>query len=142
MSCMPSEPTAAAVIVVEDNPDNLFIMLDLLQAEVGVDACIGQTSGPALRSLLASQPALAVDLILLDLHLPHEDGYAVLRQMRAMPHLQGTKVVAVTASVMPQDVDCARMAGFDGFIGKPLSVTRFPDQIRRILDGEAVWEAR
>ncbi|MBA3532292.1 MAG: response regulator, partial [Ardenticatenales bacterium] len=51
-------------------------------------------------------------------------------------------VVAVTANDMPQDVAKARQAGFNGFIGKPLSSKRFPEQIRRILRGEAVWEAR
>jgi two-component system cell cycle response regulator DivK len=34
----------------------------------------------------------------------------------------------------------ARAAGFDGFLGKPLDPDRFPDQIRRILGGEEVWD--
>jgi two-component system cell cycle response regulator DivK len=34
----------------------------------------------------------------------------------------------------------ARASGFDGFLGKPLDADRFPDQIRRILAGEPVWE--
>jgi two-component system cell cycle response regulator DivK len=34
----------------------------------------------------------------------------------------------------------ARTAGFDGFLGKPLDPDRFPDQVHRILAGDAVWE--
>jgi two-component system cell cycle response regulator DivK len=34
----------------------------------------------------------------------------------------------------------ARAAGFNGFIGKPLDPDRFPDQVRRLLAGEPVWE--
>jgi two-component system cell cycle response regulator DivK len=34
----------------------------------------------------------------------------------------------------------AQEAGFNGFLGKPLNRTRFPDQVRRIIDGESVWE--
>jgi two-component system cell cycle response regulator DivK len=34
-----------------------------------------------------------------------------------------------------------RGAGFDGFIGKPLSRERFPDQVRRVLNGQEVWDA-
>jgi two-component system cell cycle response regulator DivK len=34
----------------------------------------------------------------------------------------------------------AKSSGFDGFLGKPLDPDKFPDQIRRILNGEAVWE--
>ena len=32
------------------------------------------------------------------------------------------------------------LAGFDGFLGKPLNRNRFPEQVRRILEGEGVWE--
>jgi two-component system cell cycle response regulator DivK len=34
----------------------------------------------------------------------------------------------------------AQDAGFDGFLGKPLNRKRFPDQVRRIINGESVWE--
>jgi two-component system cell cycle response regulator DivK len=85
---------------------------------------------------------MAVDLILLDIQLPHEDGYMVLEGIRAIPRLQQTSVVAVTANVLPQDVARAREAGFDGFIGKPIDADRFPEQIKRVLRGEAVWEPR
>jgi len=37
-------------------------------------------------------------------------------------------------------IDVARRAGFDSFIGKPLDLRGFPDQIRRILNGQPVWE--
>jgi two-component system cell cycle response regulator DivK len=56
--------------------------------------------------------------------------------------LQHTRVVAVTAHHSPTEMQRARAAGFDGFIGKPIDPARFPDQIRRILAGESVWEAR
>lgn len=125
------------VIVVEDNPDNLMLMMDLLQS-MGVRYCNARASGRQFFKLL--EKGIRVDLILLDIQIPHEDGYAILRQIRARPELNGAKVVAVTANVMPADLDQARAAGFDGFIGKPLAIKRFPQQIRRIIAGEAVWE--
>jgi two-component system, cell cycle response regulator DivK len=85
---------------------------------------------------------MQVDLFLLDLQIPGEDGYEVLQRIREMPGLRNATVVAVTANVMPQDVAKARAAGFDSFIGKPLNRRHFPDQIRRILNGEAVWDPR
>jgi two-component system cell cycle response regulator DivK len=51
-----------------------------------------------------------------------------------------TRVVAVTADASVRNMDRARNAGFDGFIGKPLDPDRFPNQIRRILQGESIWE--
>lgn len=139
---MACDPTAATVIVVEDNPDNLFIVMDLLKEEVRVRYLNSRASGHQLFKLIASQPALEVDLIVLDIQIPHEDGYAVLKQIRSHPRLQQTKVVAVTANVLPDDVQRAHASGFNGFIGKPIDSDRFPAQIERILRDEPVWEPR
>ena len=49
-------------------------------------------------------------------------------------------VVAVTAEANTEQMSRARAAGFDGFLGKPLDTDKFPDQIRRMLRGEPVWE--
>jgi two-component system, cell cycle response regulator DivK len=136
------EPQDAAVLVVEDNPDNLFIVSDLLQDELHVRYYNGRASGRQLFKLLDSKPESRIDLILLDIQIPYEDGYTVLRRIRQLPALQSTKVVALTANVMPQDIERARREGFDGFIGKPIHADRFPEQIRRILAGESVWEPR
>ena len=54
--------------------------------------------------------------------------------------LKDTLVIAVTAESSVEQMKKAREANFNGFIGKPLDPDRFPDQIRRILAGESVWE--
>jgi two-component system cell cycle response regulator DivK len=137
---MSIDPKTATIIVVEDNADNLFIVMDVLQADLRVKYCNGRASGRQFFKLLETNRQLQPDLILLDIQIPHEDGYVVLQQIRAMPALCATKVVAVTANVLPQDIERARQAGFDGFIGKPIDADRFPEQITRILGGAAVWE--
>jgi two-component system cell cycle response regulator DivK len=76
----------------------------------------------------------------MDIRLPYEDGYGALRKIRASTALKETRVVAVTAEASIDHMNKARAAGFDGFLGKPLDMDRFPDQIRRILAGESVWE--
>jgi two-component system cell cycle response regulator DivK len=48
--------------------------------------------------------------------------------------------VAVTADITSQNLSRAQAAGFDGFLAKPIDVDLFPDQVRRILDGEVVWD--
>lgn len=139
---MPCSPAMASVIIVEDNPDNLFIVMDLLQADLQVKYTNSRASGRQLFKFIEANPSLKVDLILLDIQIPYEDGYMVIKQIRANAQLRGTRVVAVTANVLPQDVLRAREAGFDGFIGKPIDSDRFPSQIARILNDEAVWEPR
>lgn len=132
-------PEDAYVLVIEDNADNLLVATDLLRL-TGVKYINSRASGRQGIKLAETLPR--VDLILLDIQLPYEDGYAVLKTIRAHPKLQNTRVVAVTANVLPPDEQQARNAGFDGFIGKPLNFDRFPQQIRAILRGEEVWQTR
>lgn len=130
----------AVVIVVEDNADNLFIAQQLVR-RAGARYVNGRASGRQFFKLLESYPDSPIHLVLLDIQIPHEDGYTILQQIRATPRLAQTRVVAVTANVMPQDLARAKEAGFDGFLGKPLTPERFPQQLARIIAGEAVWEA-
>jgi two-component system, cell cycle response regulator DivK len=132
--------SAANILVVEDNADNLFIVTDLLQAEVRPRYVNARASGRQLFKLVESNPSLRPHLILLDLQIPYEDGYTILRQIRANPRFDGAMVIALTANIMPADVQRCRLSGFDGFIGKPVDADRFPAQIQRILTGEPVWE--
>jgi two-component system cell cycle response regulator DivK len=81
-----------------------------------------------------------VDLILMDIHLPEEDGYQALARLRAHPKFKDTKIIAVTAEATESNLQRARVAGFNGFIGKPLDPDRFPDQIKQILQGKEVWK--
>ena len=63
-----------------------------------------------------------------------------MNKIRASDRLKRVPIVAVTAEASTEQMDKARASGFDGFLGKPLDPDRFPDQIRRILVGELVWD--
>jgi two-component system cell cycle response regulator DivK len=133
------EPKDAYVIVVEDDPSTLLLEMEFLR-EAGLGRCEGRATGWQAMDLARS--GQKVDLILLDIGLAYEDGCDVVKKIKADSELNEVLVVAVTAHTEPDDLRRAREAGCDGFIGKPLSRTRFPDQIRRILRGENVWEMR
>jgi two-component system cell cycle response regulator DivK len=133
------EPQAASVLVVEDNLNN-FLLITRLLAYLGVRQCEWKASGWQVLEFADSLPK--IDLILMDIHLPEEDGYQALARLRAENKFKETKIVAVTAEATESNLQRARAAGFDGFIGKPLDPDRFPDQIKQILEGEEVWELR
>jgi two-component system cell cycle response regulator DivK len=133
----PIEPIEAHVLVVEDNMRN-FVLIARLLAHMGVQRCEWKTSGWQVAQFADTLPR--IDLILMDIHLPYEDGYQALQKVRASPRLRNTLIVAVTADASEEQMRRARAAGFDGFLGKPIDPDRFPDQIRRILNGEGVWE--
>jgi two-component system cell cycle response regulator DivK len=130
-------PKDATVLIVEDNVSNFVLMARML-AYMGVPRCEWKTSGWQVVEFADTLPK--IDLILMDIRLPYEDGYAALGKVRATRRLKDTIVAAVTAEASQEQMAKARLAGFDGFLGKPLDADRFPDQIRRLLRREPVWE--
>jgi two-component system, cell cycle response regulator DivK len=134
---VPIEPQEAHILVVEDNVSN-FVLIARLLAYMGVQKCEWKTTGWGVVEFAHTMPR--VDLILMDLRLPHEDGYQALHQVREDERLQDTLVVAVTAHGSAAEMAKARQAGFDGFITKPLDADLFPQQIEKVLRGEAVWD--
>ena len=132
----PAIPKDTTVLVVEDNVSN-FVLIARMLGYMGIH-CEWKTSGYEVVEYADTLPRL--NLILMDIHLPYEDGYEALKKIRSSPALKDVPVVAVTAEASMQQLRKAREAKFDGFIGKPLDPDRFPDQIQRILRKEAVWE--
>jgi len=132
----PSIPKDATVLVVEDNVSN-FVLIARMLGYLGIH-CEWKTSGYEVVEYADTLPRL--DLILMDIRLPYEDGYGALKKIRASERLKSITIVAVTAEASVEQMEKARISGFDGFLGKPLDPDRFPEQIRRILTGEQVWE--
>ncbi len=134
---MSIQPRDATILVVEDNVQN-FVLITRLLAFLGVKNCEWKASGWQVLKFAEALPH--IDLILMDIFLPEEDGYQILEKLRAHPRFRDTLVVAVTADVSKSNMEHARQAGFNGFIGKPIDPDRFPAQIRTVLQGEEVWE--
>jgi len=129
-------PKELTVLVVEDNVSN-FVLIARMLGYLGIH-CEWKTSGYEVVEYADALPRL--DLILMDIRLPYEDGYGALKKIQASPRLGNVPVVAVTAEASQENMNRARLAGFVGFLGKPLNPDHFPDQISRILSGEPVWE--
>lgn len=132
----PIAPKDATVLVVEDNVSN-FVLIARMLGYMGIH-CEWKTSGYEVVEYADTLPRL--DLILMDIRLPYEDGYGALHKIRKAANLKDTLVIAVTAEAGLKEMNKSKDAGFNGFIGKPLDPDRFPDQIRKILEGEEVWE--
>jgi two-component system cell cycle response regulator DivK len=116
------------ILVVEDNPKNLKLVRDVLQYW-GYQVLMA-TSGEEGVELAAQE---LPDLILMDLQLPGIDGHEALRRLRQEPATRAVPVVAVTAFAMQDDRDRAALAGFDGYLEKPLSIRDLPGQVKGFL---------
>lgn len=131
------DPSDAYMLVVEDNLHN-YLLITRLLSFLGVKHQEWKRSGQQVLETADSMPR--VDLILLDIHLPYEDGYEALGKLRSSERFANTLIVAVTADASQANMRRARDAGFNGFIGKPIDADRFLEQIKIILDGGDVWD--
>jgi CheY-like chemotaxis protein len=82
------------------------------------------------------------DVVFLDIHIEPIDGFEMLKLIRQSETYQSTRVIALTASVMNEEVKMLKEAGFDGVIAKPLDYDTFPNVLHRILKGEQVWHVK
>ena len=125
--------TARRILVVEDNPLNLKLVRDVLQF-AGYDVVEAQSGEDGLRAAQQDPP----DLVLMDLQLPGIDGTETLRRLRESSLGRDVPVVAVTAFAMAEDRERACMAGFDGFIEKPISARDLPAMIEAFLERRVI----
>jgi CheY-like chemotaxis protein len=76
------------------------------------------------------------DLVILDLYMPHTDGFSVLERLRAHSHYSKVPIVALTASAMAGDREKAIASGFSEYISKPVNLALLRQEVGRLL-GEA-----
>jgi len=118
-----------SILIVEDNPKNLKLVRDVLQAK-GYATLESARAEEGLALARAHLP----DLILMDIRLPGMSGIDALRALRADPATAGIPVIAITASVMQGNRREIEAAGFEGFIEKPINVRGFLEAVRAALD--------
>lgn len=80
------------------------------------------------------------DVIFLDIHLKPITGLEMLKLLRQSKHFDGVPIVAMTASVMNEEVEQLRTAGFDGCLAKPIDMDTFSEILKRIMRKERVWQ--
>jgi two-component system cell cycle response regulator DivK len=123
--------TPRRILVVEDNPLNLKLIRDVLQVS-GYHVTEARSGEEGLDAAEQDPP----DLVLMDLQLPGIDGTETLRRLRQGGLLPDVPVIAVTAFAMAEDRNRASVAGFDGYIEKPISVRALPSQIEAFFTGD------
>lgn len=127
-----------SIVYVEDNATSREVMEILLKEIMGlseVSIFADSTNVVTRITQLPYQP----DIILLDIHMQPVDGFTILKELRQHADYKSTTVVAVTASVMNEEVALLKSAGFDGGIAKPIRPDLFPDLLQRLAQGEKVW---
>ena len=103
------------ILVVDDTPDNLSLMTDLLKDDYRVKVA---TSGERALKLVQAQPPA---LILLDIMMPGMDGYEVCRRLKRDPATEDIPVMFLTAKAEIEDETLGLALGAVDYIVKPIS---------------------
>ncbi len=112
------------VLVVDDEVDNIEVVSDILSYR-GATVQTAANGALALNAL----PAFAANLILLDLSMPVLNGWETCARLKADEQTRAIPVIALSAHAMVGDKERALAAGFDGYLSKPINVTRLPEDI-------------
>ena len=118
------------ILIVEDDVKSRKLVRDILQVK-GYRTLETETAEEGIRLAQESRPAL----VIMDLQLPGINGIEARQRLRADPRTQGIPVIAITASAMTFSQPEIMAAGFDGYQSKPISVRKFLETVRAVLDG-------
>ena len=131
---LPTSLTGNRVLVVDDHPINRDVLVRQLRA-------LGVSSDSAVDGLAGLQAwrGGAYDIVFADIHMPQMDGFEMTAEIRRLETAEGrphTPIVAVTANALAGEDERCRAAGMDGYLSKPVSLTRLRATLQRWLRGD------
>ena len=123
--------TRSTILMIDDSPENLFALGELLRPEYRLLAATSGKEGLRIAKNLP-QP----DLVLLDVMMPNMDGYAVLAELRADPATRNIPVIFLTALADPKDEEHGLQLGAADYIAKPLTPSLVTARVRTQLEAK------
>lgn len=126
------------LVYVEDDEASIIVMKAIVEKVMKLQTLhVLQNRDDFIRQV--ERLEVKPDIFLFDIQMKPYDGFELLTMLREESQYNDSKVVALTASVMSEEVARLKSSGFDGAIAKPLNIDAFPDLIARIIHGESVW---
>ena len=118
----------ARFLVVDDDEKSQRLACDVLE-----HAGYAITRASSGEEALALARAMPHDLVLLDIQLPGASGVQTFAALRALPGWAHVPVIAMTASVMPDERSSLTRVGFNGFVPKPLRIKELVRLVAEVL---------
>jgi DNA-binding response OmpR family regulator len=115
------------VLIVDDEP-NIVASLEFLMSRQGYEILVVTDGDEVLDAVDRFQP----DLVLLDVMLPHRDGFEVCQQLRASGH-DKLKIIMLTAKGRESEVTMGLAIGADAYVTKPFSTRELVAQVAEML---------
>jgi two-component system, cell cycle response regulator len=128
----PDQPRCAkcgTVLVVDDSPTNRELIYQTL-TPFGYEVCLASTVAGGLELVAANVP----DLVLSDLHMPYENGFDLIRRLRADPRFADVPIILVSSSLWGvKDRETATQLGVTRFLFRPLEPQALINEVARCL---------
>ncbi len=121
-------PGGRKILVAEDNPDNMFLLEEVLGPE-GYQIIKARDGWEAVDLAKEHRP----DLILMDIQMPQVGGLEATQAIRNTPEIQDIPIIALTAKAMKGDRDRIISAGLDDYISKPVEPMTLKEVLRKWL---------
>ena len=126
---LPSDNGRQTILIVDDAPENLMLLGELLQMEYRVRA-----ANSGARALLVANSEPRPDLILLDVMMPEMDGYEVIQRLKAQEQTRDIPVIFITAMTAVADEEKGLALGAVDYITKPFSPAIVLSRVRAQLE--------
>ncbi len=122
----------SSILYIEDELDDVFLMertFRRMAPEVSLRVISDGQKAVEYFEAAASQAAIDLSLVLLDLNLPGLSGLSVLAQIRKSPHVAKVPVIIFSASSQPSDISASYAGGCNAYLVKPGD----PDRLKSIV---------
>ena len=126
------------LVYVEDDEASIVVMKAIVEKVLGWPTLHILQNNPDFIEQV-KRLGVVPDIFLFDIQMEPFDGFDLLSLIRSDPQFQESRVIALTASVMSEEVARLKKSGFDGAIAKPLNIDVFPGLIHDILAGKRIW---
>lgn len=117
------------ILIVDDEP-NIVMALEYAFQKNNFEVFIARDGHEALTILENNIP----DAILLDIMMPHVDGYETLKQIKQNNQLKHTKVIFLSAKNKSSDIDKGLNLGADLYLSKPFSIKKVLTTINQLIN--------
>lgn len=120
--------TGSRILLVDDDIRNVFALSAVLE-DCGMKVVFAENGHDAVEFVKQGEE---VDLVLMDIMMPHMDGYDAMRAIRALPGKETLPIIALTAKAMTEDQIKCQEAGASDYLPKPID-------LRRLLEMLQTW---
>jgi CheY-like chemotaxis protein len=125
------------VLLAEDDEEDVFLFKTVL-CELNQDMLVSVATDGNLLMALLKQSIPLPEMIFLDLNMPYKNGFECLSDIRSNEKWNSIKIVILSTSSQPQQIETAYKGGADLYLAKPVSYTQFKNMLGKCLSLD--WE--